>query len=90
MRNPFRILQASPWPLSKAIAPPLDKCQAIEEEKTPSYNRKHFYPTRLGEILNGRYQIATKVGYGTSSTVWLARDLYQSVFETPTFLLHLS
>ena len=86
-KRPFRILQASPWPLTWAIAPALDRYQPIEEERTPYYHRKHFYPTRLGEILNGRYQVATKLGYGTSSTVWLARDLFRFAPITPTLPL---
>ena len=34
---------------------------------------------RLYEVLNNRYQVSAKLGWGTSSTVWLARDLYQYV-----------
>ncbi|PTU22309.1 hypothetical protein P175DRAFT_0431225, partial [Aspergillus ochraceoroseus IBT 24754] len=49
----------------------------VEEEKTPYYDPKRFYPARLGEIIDARYQLTTKLGYGTSSTVWLARDLYR-------------
>ncbi|KAI9830512.1 MAG: hypothetical protein M1819_005470 [Sarea resinae] len=75
--SPFRMLQSRPWPLSTAVASVLDEAQPIEEEQTPYYDPKRFYPTRLGEILNGRYQVATKLGYGTGSTVWLARDLSQ-------------
>ncbi|KAI4287976.1 MAG: hypothetical protein L6R35_002760 [Caloplaca aegaea] len=73
----LKALHTPPWPPSTAIAPALDKCQPIEEERTPYYAPKRFYPAYLGEILNDRYQVATKVGYGTNSTVWLARDLHQ-------------
>jgi serine/threonine-protein kinase SRPK3 len=41
----------------------------------PEYNPDDFYPVRLGEIFNGRYQTVAKLGYGSSSTIWLARDL---------------
>ena len=84
--NPLRALYSSPWPLSTVVAPALDQRQPIEEEKTPYYDPKRFYPTYLGEILNGRYQVATKLGYGTNSTVWLARDLHQFVFLRPILL----
>jgi serine/threonine-protein kinase SRPK3 len=57
----------------------LDPAQLLEEEKTPYYRPDRFYPTRLGEILNQRYQVVTKLGYGSGSTVWLARDLYQLI-----------
>ena len=49
--------------------------QLVEEEAMPEYNPDHFYPARLGEIFNGRYQTVAKLGYGSSSTIWLARDL---------------
>ena len=46
-----------------------------EEEKAFMTKLKHFYPMKMGEILNNRYQIAAKLGWGMGSTVWLARDL---------------
>jgi len=87
MISPLRALHSSPWPLSTAVATALDKSQPIEEERTPYYDPKRFYPTYLGEVLNGRYQVATKLGYGTNSTVWLARDLHQFVFLRPILLI---
>lgn len=47
----------------------------MEEEGLPEYNPNHFYPVRLGEVFNDRYQTMSKLGYGSSSTIWLARDL---------------
>lgn len=49
--------------------------QAIEEETIPGYIAGRYYPTRIGEILKDRYQIVGKLGFGASSTVWLARDM---------------
>ncbi|KAJ5587170.1 uncharacterized protein N7459_002935 [Penicillium hispanicum] len=49
--------------------------QAIEEETIPGYIAGRYYPTRIGEILQGRYQVVGKLGFGASSTVWLARDM---------------
>ena len=83
---PLRVLQSRPRPLSTAVAPLIAESQPIEEEKTPYYDPKRFYPPRLGEVLNGRYQVATKLGYGTCSTVWLARDLSQLVFLLAQYL----
>ncbi|CAG9974142.1 unnamed protein product [Clonostachys byssicola] len=68
-------LYHKPWPVSSAIAPRLDTTHLAEEEKIPDYHPDRFYPARLGQILNQRYQLATKLGYGANSTVWLARDL---------------
>lgn len=47
----------------------------IEEETQPKYHPDHFYPAKLNEILEGRYQIIAKLGYGVTATVWLAQDL---------------
>ncbi|KAK3296394.1 kinase-like domain-containing protein [Chaetomium fimeti] len=49
----------------------------IEEETLPDYLPQRFYPVRLGEVLASRYQVVAKLGYGVTSTVWLARDLNQ-------------
>lgn len=64
-----------PWPPTSSPAAWLDPSAPIEEETLPRYNPARFYPIRLGQILNGRYQVTTKLGYGARSTVWLARDL---------------
>jgi hypothetical protein len=49
--------------------------QTIEEETIPDYLANRYYPVRIGEVIHDRYQIVGKLGYGTTSTVWLARDL---------------
>jgi len=85
--SPVRALKHRPWPLSTAVAPKLPVHEAIEEEHTPYYDPARFYPARLGDILNDQYQLATKLGYGSSSTIWLARDLNQFV---PTYSPHIS
>ncbi|PYI20349.1 kinase domain protein [Aspergillus violaceofuscus CBS 115571] len=45
-----------------------------EEERLPFYKPQQFYPVHVGEILNTRYQVVGKLGYGSYSTVWLCRD----------------
>ncbi|GLA57827.1 hypothetical protein AtubIFM54640_005622 [Aspergillus tubingensis] len=56
----------------------IDPTEDIEEETLPTYNVKTYYPVRLEEILDGRYQVVAKLGYGVTSTVWLGRDLSDS------------
>ncbi|QGI70299.1 hypothetical protein CEK26_002632 [Fusarium fujikuroi] len=73
--RPFMALYHQPWPPCAIPAAPLDLTCPVEEEKTRNYSPERFYPIRLGQLLNGRYQMATKLGYGANSTVWLARDL---------------
>ncbi|KAI1878991.1 hypothetical protein JX265_003168 [Neoarthrinium moseri] len=49
--------------------------QKIEEETFPDYVASRYYPAHIGETFVDRYQIVGKLGFGASSTVWLARDL---------------
>lgn len=52
----------------------VDAARMIEEETLPTYSPARYYPVRLGQIFQDRYQVVGKVGYGGSSTVWLARE----------------
>ncbi|KAJ8129413.1 hypothetical protein O1611_g4217 [Lasiodiplodia mahajangana] len=54
--------------------PPNDK---VEEETLPDYLPARYYPVRIGQVFVDRYQVVGKLGFGASSTVWLARDLGQ-------------
>lgn len=47
----------------------------VEEEEIAGYDASRFYPVRIGEVFQGRYQAVTKLGFGSSSTIWLAQDL---------------
>ncbi|EFE38193.1 protein kinase, putative [Trichophyton verrucosum HKI 0517] len=53
----------------------VDSNIAIEEEAIPDYKADRFYPVKLGEVFEGRFQVIAKLGFGSSSTIWLARDL---------------
>jgi hypothetical protein len=67
-----------PW-LAKDFSNPrferIVASQLIEEETFPDYLADRYYPVRIGELLGSRYQIVGKLGFGVTSTVWLARDL---------------
>ena len=49
--------------------------EELEEEGVPNYQAEKFYPVRIGDLFESRYQVVGKLGFGTSSTVWLCRDL---------------
>ncbi|KAB8213320.1 kinase-like domain-containing protein [Aspergillus novoparasiticus] len=70
LRSPSepRVFPASGWDI-------VDPSLPIEEESIPTYRPEKFYPVRIGEIFNHRYQVVGKLGYGSSATVWLCRDL---------------
>ncbi|KAF7122249.1 hypothetical protein CNMCM5793_000206 [Aspergillus hiratsukae] len=40
----------------------------VEEETIPTYRPEKFYPVRIGEVFNHRYQVVGKLGYGSSAT----------------------
>ncbi|QVM13755.1 hypothetical protein D8B26_008386 [Coccidioides posadasii str. Silveira] len=54
----------------------------IEEETIPGYVAARYYPVRIGEVFNERYQVVGKLGYGATSTVWLARDMNRCNYVT--------
>lgn len=66
----------------------LDNSLCIEEERGPWYTSTTFYPAKIGEVLQSRYQIVGKLGYGGYSTVWLCRDLVSEVFSEPRRCVH--
>ncbi|KAH8691546.1 kinase-like domain-containing protein [Talaromyces proteolyticus] len=74
-----------PFPMPSR-GPPLSPGILVDEEITPVYNSKYFYPAKPGEVLADRYQIMVKVGWGVSSTVWLARDLQGHIEEPDIFV----
>jgi len=49
--------------------------QKIEEKTIPGYVATRYYPVTIGQIFQNRYQVVGKLGYGITSTVWLARDI---------------
>ncbi|KXJ88091.1 kinase-like domain-containing protein [Microdochium bolleyi] len=55
----------------------LPTTEKVEEETLPQYLAQRYYPVRIGEVFVNRYQVVGKLGYGITSTAWLARDLSQ-------------
>jgi hypothetical protein len=49
--------------------------QPFEEETFPWYAADQFYPVRVGEVLDSRYKVLGKLGYGAHSTSWLCRNI---------------
>jgi serine/threonine-protein kinase SRPK3 len=64
---------------SSADSGPLPfKYVPIEEvERLEKYQPGGYHPILIGDILQSRYRVAHKLGYGAYSTTWLCRD-YQS------------
>ncbi|BCS30544.1 putative protein kinase [Aspergillus puulaauensis] len=75
------LLRKNPFPMPPP-GPLLPRDTLVDEEISPIYDSKNYYPAKPGGVLADRYQILIKVGWGVSSTVWLARDL-QGDIEGP-------
>jgi serine/threonine-protein kinase SRPK3 len=52
---------------------PSDK--ETEEESVPGYHVDAFYPVKIGELFKSKYLVIAKLGFGTSSTVWLCKHV---------------
>ena len=53
----------------------IDSSYVVEEETLSAYQSRHYYPIRLGDVLDDRYKVIGKLGFGSASTVWLCRDV---------------
>jgi len=51
-----------------------------EDEGIEDYVKGGYHPVFRGEILNGRYVILQKLGWGHFSTVWLTRDVKMNTY----------
>ncbi|KAL1848322.1 hypothetical protein Daus18300_013648 [Diaporthe australafricana] len=60
----------------------IDPSLKIEEETLSFYDPRLFYPVRIGEVFQERYQIITKLGWGAHSTIWLCHDLHNDLYRS--------
>lgn len=49
--------------------------EVIEEERFEGFKKGRYYPVNIGEVFSSKYQVVGKLGFGVTSTVWLAHDL---------------
>ncbi|RAH71116.1 kinase domain protein [Aspergillus aculeatinus CBS 121060] len=49
--------------------------EVLDEERFENFKQGKYYPANIGDVLHAKYQIIGELGFGTTSTVWLARDL---------------
>ncbi|PWY87843.1 kinase domain protein [Aspergillus sclerotioniger CBS 115572] len=57
-----------------------------EENQSPYYDPERYYPARVGETIGNRYRIISKLGWGTSSTVWLAKDTTRWAWQSNRYV----
>lgn len=49
--------------------------EILDEERFEEFKSGRYYPVNIGEVFDSKYQVIGKLGFGVTSTVWLARDL---------------
>ena len=74
-RTVFSFANKSPWQSPLNSEPPIPQQELVDEEVCPDYNPASFYPAKPGEVLAKSFQLLVKIGWGSQSTVWLARDI---------------
>ncbi|KAJ9217095.1 hypothetical protein DTO166G4_1150 [Paecilomyces variotii] len=60
--------------------------ELIDEETVPGYDSTEYCPVGPGDVFNDRYKMVVKMGWGGSSTVWLARDTKRNIFQRSRFV----
>ncbi|KFZ14896.1 hypothetical protein V501_02997 [Pseudogymnoascus sp. VKM F-4519 (FW-2642)] len=71
---------------TNAVAHLLPADTLLEEERNPDYDPKRFYSARIGDTLQGKYQIISKLGSGTGSTVWLAEEMNRWPWQSSKYM----
>lgn len=83
----FSFAQKSLWQLPPNSGPPIPQQELVDEEVCPNYNSAAFYPAKPGEVLAKKFQLLVKIGWGSQSTVWLARDISRYLPARASFML---
>lgn len=80
--NPLRtwlksLFQRPPWPVIVFPNKDFENVEEplLQEEAMEGFSSGEYYPMVIGDVLDSRYQVVGKLGFGVSSTVWLARDM---------------
>ncbi|KAK2792642.1 hypothetical protein FQN51_001614 [Onygenales sp. PD_10] len=80
-RTIFSFAKKSLWRLPPNTAPPIPHQELVDEEICAD-NSASFYPAKPGEVLGKKFQLLVKIGWGSQSTVWLARDISRFKWQT--------
>ncbi|KAK4615771.1 Serine/threonine-protein kinase SRPK [Fulvia fulva] len=75
----------SPSPTQDASLPEAEYLSGevlLEEESFSWYSPSKFYAIHIGDIVESRYQVLAKLGYGSVSTAWLCKDMREDKYVT--------
>lgn len=75
VRNSFRRAPLTPLQFPATGFSVIKDPFILEEEQFDEFKAGKYYPVNIGDIYASKYQVLGKLGFGTTSTVWLARNL---------------
>ncbi|KAL5345264.1 hypothetical protein ACLOAV_009634 [Pseudogymnoascus australis] len=58
----------------------------FEEEREIGFEK--FYPMTLGEVINEKYKVVAKLGFGSASTIWCCRNLHTDKYAALKIYAH--
>jgi len=73
--EPVSFPSMSGHPVSVPDPEIIDSSFKVDEEQLIHYKPGRFYPVNIGDIFESRYQVLSKLGYGSCCTAWLSRDI---------------
>ena len=83
VRGPFRRSQSLPLQFPSTGFPLVSSLLPLEEEHLDEFKAGKYCPD-IGDVYNGKYKVLGKLGFGSTSTVWLARNLqYVAPWSSP-------
>jgi hypothetical protein len=53
----------------------INESEVLEEEQFDKFKQGQYFPVNIGAVYANKYQVIGKLGFGTTSTVWLSRNL---------------
>jgi serine/threonine-protein kinase SRPK3 len=74
------LFRRQPWPQLKFPTSGFEVVSdavTFEEEQLEEFHKGVYCPVNIGDVFASKYQVVGKLGFGVTSTVWLARDLQQ-------------
>ncbi|KAG7152481.1 Serine/threonine-protein kinase SRPK like [Verticillium longisporum] len=77
VRKSFRRTPSFPLHFPSTGFPLVSDSILLEEEHLDEYKAGQYYPANIGDVYDERYQVLGKLGFGSTSTVWLARNLQE-------------
>ncbi|KAI5376195.1 hypothetical protein J4E82_005191 [Alternaria postmessia] len=79
------LFRRQPWPQLKFPTSGFEVVSdavTFEEEQLEEFHRGVYCPVNIGDVFASKYQVVGKLGFGITSTVWLARDLHHHAYTT--------